>query len=58
MILTLILTSLKIETSCLQNTFILGALMSRDTTVEDSALYNPRLGRWCSVVVKGLELKG
>ena len=55
MISTVVSISLEKETSCLQNTFLLGASISRDTTVGDSAPYNPCLGHRYSVVAKWLK---
>ena len=41
----------------LQNTFVLSALISRDTTAGDSP-FNPLLGHRCPVVTKGSVLNG
>ena len=55
MISTVVSISLEKETSCLQNTFLLGASISGDTTVGDTAPYNPCLGHRYSVVAKWLK---
>ena len=39
------------ETSCLQNTLISGAPMSRDIIAERSTPYKLCLGHWCLVVI-------
>ena len=49
----MILTSLQIETSCLENTFILSVTLSQETTAGGSSPYNSRLGCQCPVVAKG-----
>ena len=45
------------ETTCLQDTFILGEHMSRDITAVGSAPCKPRLGYRCPVIVKTLVLR-
>ena len=58
MVEALVLTFLKRTTSVLKNILILGTPISLASTAASFARYNPRLGYWFPVLVKGLVLKG